>query len=340
MEQTAAHLSFKLESFEGPLDLLLHLIDKNKVDIYDIPIAVITDQYLEYIRTMKEVDADRMSEFLVMAATLIDIKAKMLLPKEVDEEGNEEDPRAELVQKLIEYKMYKYMSYELKDREVEAGKVIYKEATIPDEVAQYEAPVDLDAFLEGTTITKLHMIFNDVMARSVERVNLNALNMQSIQREQINITGKEAEIRKYLEENDEFSFRELIGNQRGKMNIIVTFLAVLELIKSGDITAVQSSDGKDILIKKKQAQDDKFDEEFEVPDYYKKKEERRAKKEASKSAAGDGDEITSADGYESNGKTDDAQNKTIEELAEDDFDDDLDDEIIEMSGGSDEISEE
>ena len=101
-------LEFKLEKFEGPLDLLLHLIDKNKVDIYDIPIADITDQYMEYVRQMEEEDMDVMSEFLVMAATLLDIKCRMLLPKEVNEEG-EEDPRAELVQKLLEYKMYKYM---------------------------------------------------------------------------------------------------------------------------------------------------------------------------------------------------------------------------------------
>ena len=93
-------LEFKLEKFEGPLDLLLHLIDKNKVDIYDIPIADITDQYMEYVRQMEEEDMDVMSEFLVMAATLLDIKCRMLLPKEVNEEGEEEDPRAELVQKL------------------------------------------------------------------------------------------------------------------------------------------------------------------------------------------------------------------------------------------------
>ena len=96
-------LEFKLEKFEGPLDLLLHLIDKNKVDIYDIPIADITDQYMEYVRQMEEEDMDVMSEFLVMAATLLDIKCRMLLPKEVNEEGEEEDPRAELVQKLLEY---------------------------------------------------------------------------------------------------------------------------------------------------------------------------------------------------------------------------------------------
>ena len=119
-------ISVKLEVFEGPLDLLLHLIEKNKVDIYDIPIVEITAQYLEYIQNMETEDMNIMSEFLVMAATLLDIKCKMLLPKEVNEEGEEEDPRAELVQKLLEYKMYKYMSYELKDRQVDAGRTLFK----------------------------------------------------------------------------------------------------------------------------------------------------------------------------------------------------------------------
>ena len=100
-------LEVKLQVFEGPLDLLLYLIEKNKVDIYDIPIVEITAQYLEYIRQMENRDMNVMSEFLVMAATLVDIKCKMLLPKEVNEEGEEEDPRTELVQKLLEYKMYK-----------------------------------------------------------------------------------------------------------------------------------------------------------------------------------------------------------------------------------------
>ena len=114
----------KLPVFEGPLDLLLHLIDKNKIDIYDIPIVEITDQYLEYIHQMEREDLDIMSEFMVMAATLLDIKCRMLLPKEVNEEGEEEDPRAELVQQLLEYKMYKYMSYELRDRMNEASRSV------------------------------------------------------------------------------------------------------------------------------------------------------------------------------------------------------------------------
>ena len=106
----------KLEVFEGPLDLLLHLIDKNKIDIYDIPIVEITNQYMEYIRNMQREDLNIMSEFLVMAATLLDIKCRMLLPKEVNEEGEEEDPRQELVEQLLQYKMYKYIQYRKKLR--------------------------------------------------------------------------------------------------------------------------------------------------------------------------------------------------------------------------------
>ncbi len=122
-------ISVKLEVFEGPLDLLLHLIDKNKIDIYDIPITLITEQYLDYIRQMESEDMNVMSEFLVMAATLLDIKCRMLLPVEVNEEGEEEDPRAELVARLLEYKMYKYMAQELLELEAGAGKHLYKAAT-------------------------------------------------------------------------------------------------------------------------------------------------------------------------------------------------------------------
>ena len=164
-------ISFKLEVFEGPLDLLLHLIDKNKVNIYDIPIVEITDQYLAYVKAMEKQDLNVVSEFLVMAATLLDIKSRMLLPKEVNEEGVEEDPRDELVQKLLEYKMYKYMSLELKDREIDAGKSMYKKSTVHAEVSQYEQPVDIDALLENITLKKLNDIFNMVMAKQVEKVD-------------------------------------------------------------------------------------------------------------------------------------------------------------------------
>ena len=152
----------KLEVFEGPLDLLLHLIEKNKVDIYDIPIVEITNQYMEYIRQMQREDLNVMSEFLVMAATLLDIKCKMLLPKEVKEDGEEEDPRQELVEQLLQYKMYKYMSYELRDRQVDADLILYKNPTIPEEVLEYVEPVDLDLLLGDLTMVQLKKVFQEV----------------------------------------------------------------------------------------------------------------------------------------------------------------------------------
>ena len=145
------------------MDLLLHLIEKNKVNIYDIPIAEITNQYLEYVRNMEREDLNVVSEFLVMAATLLDIKARMLLPKEVDEEGEEIDPRAELVQRLLEYKTYRLMADELARREDGADRLLYKSPTIPPEVAKYEPPVDLDSLLDGLTLAKLKRVFEQVM---------------------------------------------------------------------------------------------------------------------------------------------------------------------------------
>ncbi len=146
-------LTVKLQIFEGPLDLLLHLLDKNKVNIYDIPIVEITNQYMEYIREMKRQDLNVMSEFLVMAATLLDIKSKMLLPRqEAGEDGETEDPRAQLVAQLLEYKMYKCMAYELKDRQIDAQKILFKAPTIPKEVAAYEEPVNLQELMADVTL--------------------------------------------------------------------------------------------------------------------------------------------------------------------------------------------
>ncbi|MCQ2530898.1 MAG: segregation/condensation protein A [Lachnospiraceae bacterium] len=241
-------IAFKLSAFEGPLDLLLHLIEKNKVDIYDIPISMITDQYLEYLAEMDKHDAEVTSEFLVMAATLLDIKAKMLLPKEVDAEGNEEDPRAELVQKLIEYKMYKFMSVELKDKAITASKAMFKGATIPEEVAQYEPPIDLDVFVGNVTIAKLKAVFDDVVKRNSELVNVEAMRYGRIQREAISIPDKIAELREFIGNHKQFSFREFIERQRTKMNIIVSFLAILELMKTGEIWAEQDGNDNDIIL--------------------------------------------------------------------------------------------
>ena len=164
-------LSVKIESFEGPLDLLLHLIDVNKFNIFDIPIVEITEQYMEYLDSMETEDLNVMSEFLVMAATLLEIKAKMLLPVEVDEEGEEIDPREDLVQKLLEYKMYKYMSYELRDRELDGGRTMYKDPTIPEEVMDYVEPVDLDELLGDLTLATLNRVFQDVIRRQEDKID-------------------------------------------------------------------------------------------------------------------------------------------------------------------------
>jgi len=238
----------KLEAFEGPLDLLLHLIDKNKINIYDIPIVEITDQYLEYVNAMDKTDLNVVSEFLVMAATLLDIKAKMLLPKQVNEDGEEEDPREELVMKLLEYKMYKYMSYELRDKEIDAGRYLYKKPTVPDEVAQYEAPIDMDKLLEDVTLKKLNSIFNMVMQKQVDKIDPVRSKFGKIEKEEVNLAEMMAYIKKYILENKTFSFRQMLEKQHSKVRLIVLFLAVLEMMKMGVITIVQENIFDDIII--------------------------------------------------------------------------------------------
>ena len=144
-------IDIKINVFEGPLVLLLHLIEKNKVDIFDIPISEITSQYLSYIRSMEEEDLDVMSEFLVMAATLLKIKAKMLLPAG-EEEEEEGDPREELVRRLIEYKIYKYASLQLKEREMAAEKSFFRSPDIPPQVLAYREDVDPQEILSDITL--------------------------------------------------------------------------------------------------------------------------------------------------------------------------------------------
>ena len=223
----------KLQVFEGPLDLLLHLIDKNKIDIYDIPIVEITNQYMEYIKAMEKEDLNVMSEILVMAATLLDIKCKMLLPKEVNEDGEEEDPRQELVEQLLEYKMYKYMSYELKDREIESERVMYKTPTIPQEVMEYERPVNLDELLGDLTLQKLNHIFKDVMKRQVDKIDPVRSKFGKIEKEEVTVSDKLVFVTDYAREHKKFSFRTLLTKQSSKTQIVVTFLALLQLMKEG-----------------------------------------------------------------------------------------------------------
>lgn len=238
----------KLEVFEGPLDLLLHLIDKNKIDIYDIPIVEITAQYLSYIRQMEGSDMNVMSEFLVMAATLIDIKCRMLLPKEVNEEGEEEDPRAELVQKLLEYKMYKYMSFELRDRQVDAQRSLYRAQRLPAEVAAYRQPIDYGELMGDLTLSRLHDVFRFILRRQEDKIDPIRSRYGNIEREEIDMEAKVLYVEAYAKEHKRFSFRSLLEKQSGKMELIVTFLIILELMRIGRISISQENIFDDIII--------------------------------------------------------------------------------------------
>ena len=238
----------KLQVFEGPLDLLLHLIDKNKIDIYDIPIVEITNQYMTYIKDMQREDMNVMSEFLVMAATLLNIKCRMLLPKEINEEGMEEDPRQELVEQLIQYKMYKYMSFELKDRQIESDGVLYKLPTLPEEVEAYTQPVDMEALLGELTLAKLQQIFADVMRRQESKIDPVRSRFGRIEKELVPLPEKVLYVEEYAKKHKRFSFRQLLENQKGKMHLVVTFLAILELMKTGVIQVEQEEDHGDIMI--------------------------------------------------------------------------------------------
>ena len=232
-------LSVKLNVFEGPLDLLLHLIDKNKIDIYDIPIVEITDQYMEYLHAMEKEDLSIMSEFLVMAATLLDIKCKMLLPKEVNEEGEEEDPRAELVQKLLEYKMYKYMSYELKDKLDDAAGIYFKKPSIPEEVQKYQPPVDTSKLLTGLTLEKLNTIYQSVMKRQENKLDPVRSKFGTIEKEEVSVSEKMLQLKSFAAGRKRFGFRELLEKQHSRVQLIVSFLCILELIKMGHLHVTQ-----------------------------------------------------------------------------------------------------
>ncbi|MCI8926265.1 MAG: segregation/condensation protein A [Lachnospiraceae bacterium] len=242
----------KLQIFEGPLDLLLHLIEKNKVDIYDIPIVEITAQYLDYIKAMETEDMNVMSEFLVMAATLLEIKCRMLLPREVDEEGEEIDPRTELVQKLLEYKMYKYMSYELKDRQVDAARTLFREKNLPKEVADYRPPVDLKALLGDADLAKLQSLFKMVMKRQEDKIDPVRSSFGNIEKDEVDMDAKTTYVEGFIRLHKTFSFRQLLEKQKSKMEIIVTFLVILEMMKMGKISIVQENTFDDIMITTKE----------------------------------------------------------------------------------------
>jgi segregation and condensation protein A len=238
----------KLEAFEGPLDLLLHLIDKNKINIYDIPIIMITDQYLDYIRQMETKDLEVMSEFLVMAATLVNIKSKMLLPPDENEEEEPMDPRQELVERLLEYKMYKYISEELRDKQVDASRIMFKPPTIPEEIADYKEDVDVGELLSDITLAKLHEIFKSIVKKQVDKIDPIRSKFGKIEKEEINLSSKFVQIQEYGLRHKRFSFRSLLEAQHSRMEVIVTFLGILELIKIGRISIEQECLFDDISI--------------------------------------------------------------------------------------------
>ena len=244
-------LTVKLQVFEGPLDLLLYLLDKNKVNIYDIPIVEITAQYMEYIAEMKRQDLDVLSEFLVMAATLIDIKSKMLLPRNPGDEEKETDPRAELVQQLLEYKMYKCMSYELKGRQVDAQRVMFKKPTIPEEVLAYEEPLNVEELVSDITLAKLNEIFKSIMRKQQDKIDPLRSKFGKIEKEEVSLEEKTEYLENYATTHKHFSFRSLLEAQSSKVEVIVTFLAILELMKTGKILISQEHIFDDIQIDSK-----------------------------------------------------------------------------------------
>ena len=239
----------KLEAFEGPLDLLLHLIDKNKINIYDIPIVTITDQYMAYLDAMEESDLDSMSEFLLMAATLLDIKCRMLLPSVPEEEEEEaEDPRAELVEQLQQYKMFKYISAELKDREQLTGELVTRGARIPDDMKGYVPPVDLDQILSDVTLHRLHTVFEDVLRATADKIDPIRSRFGKIEKEQISVADAIYRVRMFARGKKHMSFREMLSSGSSRLEVIVTFLAVLELMKTGDLKVRQEQLFDDIEI--------------------------------------------------------------------------------------------
>lgn len=224
----------RLTQFEGPLDLLLHLIRRDKINIYDIPISHITNEYLSYIEIMQELQLEVAGEFFVMAATLMRIKAQMLLPRRPDEE-DEEDPREELVRNLLEYRKYKEAAGIFAGFEQERRRVFPRPAPAPLEEPS-EAPV-----IE-VTVFDLMDAFRKVMEELKRQVSYR------VEREPVTVEEKIGVVRRKLASCSEVLFTELFAGAATRFEIIVTFLAILELSRLGEISARQVSRGSDIWL--------------------------------------------------------------------------------------------
>lgn len=219
----------KLEIFEGPMDLLLHLIRKHELDIYDIPVSLITQQYLEYLDLMKRLDMEIAGEFLVMASTLTHIKSRMLLPPPENPEEDDEgvDPRAELIRRLLEYKRFKDAAQSLEDKEAAWSQVYARTADAAPEPPAADEPMLFDFHLFD-----LLAALRDVLARAPE-------GAFEITAETVSITDKINYILGRLESVDTVLFADLFAESTTRPQIIATFLALLELMKSRVVRAVQ-----------------------------------------------------------------------------------------------------
>lgn len=245
-EKQSDQLQLELDNFEGPLDLLLHLINKLEIDIYDIPIVQITNQYMQYLEQMKEEQIDVASEYFVMAATLMRIKSEMLVPRnenqaEIDEDFySEEDPRKPLMELLIEYKRIKEVVPKFEEKQLDRAHYFGKE---PADISAYREQIELED--QGLGVSDLANVFLDVL----NRYQLQSPQPTTIESEEITVVERMDDIRSRIlsTQNRKISFSQLISKPSRK-EIVVTFLAVLELIKDNRIRVEQESLKSDISI--------------------------------------------------------------------------------------------
>lgn len=241
-------INLKLESFEGPMDLLLSLIEKNKIDIYDIPIALVTDQYMEYLGMMDSEKMENMSEFIVMASKLLKIKSSMLLPK-ADTDEEQEDPRDELVARLVEYKLFKQLAEGLKEKQASAGFRYYGSGDRPMlERAKNDVPIHLDEILKDVTGMLLDETYTALMQRREVKPNRAKAVARAVYVQPFKIEEKMEYIQNLLRLKDNVAFKRMFRPNSTKTEIAVTFMAMLELVKNADIRAVQDEPFGEIMI--------------------------------------------------------------------------------------------
>lgn len=232
----------QLQNFEGPLDLLLFLIKKEEVDIYDIPVAQITKQYLEYLQFIELLDLDNASEYVLMAATLIRIKARMLLPKpELDDEAAEEDPRQELVQRLLEYQRYKEVAAQL--GEYESGQRAYYSAANLSVDVEDEQEIEQEV-ADEVTLFELMSVFVDVMKR------MPTPSEHVVERIPVTIDDQTQFILSFVESKEQVLFTELLAQIKERIVLIVTFVALLELVKNKRLKLNQNKPFAEIWLRK------------------------------------------------------------------------------------------